>query len=91
MRHSDKWRIEKRVTYINNNNAGGVPTCIVTASAGLSSVFDIDTPSGEKVGEEDGQRRSLREEVAIIRKHIQPSFAEDAARLIEVVRSYTNL
>ena len=89
MRHSDKWRIEKRVTYINNNNAGG-RTCIVTASAGLSSVFDIDTPSGEKV-EEDGQRRSLREEVDIIRSHIRPSYAEDAARLIEVVRSYTNL
>ena len=89
MRHSDKWRIEKRVTYINNSNAGG-HTCIVTASAGLSSVFDIDTPSGEKV-EEDGQRRSLREEVDIIRSHIRPSYAEDAARLIEVVRSYTNL
>lgn len=90
MRHSDKWRIEKRVTYINNNNAAGGHTCIVTASAGLSSVFDIDTPSGEKV-EEDGQRRSLREEVDIIRSHIRPSYAEDAARLIEVVRSYTNL
>ena len=87
MPHSRLWRIEKRITFINNGvnmneNAGN--TCIATFSAEVVEASSIGNFDG---AEPNGRGKSVCEELAVVRKYIQPTFSEEAKRFVNLVQN----